>query len=122
MSNCRACNTKLEKGLTKCSVCCCPINLFFWKFKNWDTEKQRMKPRVPSIIGSPEIVPAAKCPSCKLIMYVGDVECPHCEYELTAEEIKAQKEFSRKQMIKGFKLGAIFAIGFIVLFTLLFSI
>ena len=122
MDNCRACKSKLEKGLTKCSVCLCPINLFFWEVKHWDTAKRRMMPRVPSITGDPSGIPAAKCPSCNLIMYVGDIECPHCEYELTANEMEVQKEYSRKQMLKGYKLGGIFTIAFIVLFTVLLSI
>jgi hypothetical protein len=122
MSNCRACKSKLENGDTRCSICCCPVNLFFWEVKNWDVAKGRMKPRVPTIIGQPEIMPAAKCPNCSMRMYIEDIECPHCEYELSSKEKQIQKEWSRAQMFKGFKLGAIFTIGFIILFTVLFSI
>jgi len=122
MASCRACNSIIETDNKVCSACGCPMNLFFWEVKNWDTTKRRMKPRMPTIVGYPELLPAVKCPNCLMRMYVEDIECPHCEYELSSKEKQIQKEWSRAQMFKGLKLGATFTIGFIILFTVLFSI
>ncbi len=121
MLNCRACNSQYAKGVKKCSVCDCPTNLIFWHYKYWDADKKRMKPWMPSNGASP-LIPAAKCPCCNRIMYVGDCECPHCAHELTSEEIAVQKKYSRKQLVKGCKLGAIFTIGITIVFTIMFSI
>ena len=121
MLNCKACNFEYEKGLSKCSMCGCPVNLFFWEYKYWDSDKKRMKPRMPSN-GSSALIPAAKCPCCNFIMYVGDYECPHCAHDLTSDEIEKQKIYSRKQFVKGCKWGAIITLGFIIVFTILLNV
>ena len=53
-----------------------------------------MKPRQPTIIGSPELMPATKCPNCSMRMYIEDIECPHCEYELTPDEKRPKKSIT----------------------------
>lgn len=122
MSKCRACQTNLENDLDQCSVCACPTNISRWEVKNWNVAKKRMNPEMPTIMGSGEFVKSAKCPFCNLIMYIKDIECPHCSHLLIAAEKEKQKLYSREQSFKGYKLGAVFTIGFILLFTVLFGI
>lgn len=122
MKECRACSSIVKSALDNCDKCGCPFDLPFWQVKNWDLIKRRMKPREPSIIGFPELMPAAKCPNCSMRMYVEDLECPHCKYELSAEEKQTQVKWSRSQKLKGIKLGLIFTIIFIIIFTAIFSV
>jgi hypothetical protein len=66
-----------------------------------------MKPEKPSIMGMAEFEPSAKCPSCSLIMYLGN-RCPHCDHLLSQPEQKAQKLFWIKVRNNGYKKGLVF--------------
>lgn len=79
-----------------------------------------MSDNKPSISGSSGFKPLAECPKCCLLMYIYDDKCPHCDYVLKANEKEEQNQYYKNQNRKGYKLGAIFTIGFIFLFFLLF--
>ena len=79
-----------------------------------------MKPEMPTIMGMAEFRPSAKCPSCNLIMYLGN-RCPHCDHLLSQPEQNAQKVFWRKARSKGYIRGFVFFIIVLFILTWLFS-
>lgn len=79
-----------------------------------------MKPEKPTIWAMREFEPSAKCPSCNLIMYLGD-RCPQCEHLLSQSEQEAQTLFWRKSQNKGYILGLIFFVTALFVLPWLFS-
>lgn len=56
-----------------------------------------------------------KCPNCHLLIKVGTVECPHCEYKLTNVELAELKEEVDAQFMRSAKMGLFGIIGLLVL-------
>jgi len=122
MIKCRTCQTLIEKDLIRCPGCGCPKKFVGIEVEDSSVPIERSPPEMPTIMGSGEFVKSAMCPCCDLIMYIKDTECPHCSHLLTSAERKSQQLYSRGQRLKGYKFGAIFTIGFILLFTFVFGI
>ena len=80
-----------------------------------------MKNKKPTIMGMAEFEPSAKCPRCRLIMYLGH-KCSHCSYHLNQTEQTAQKVFWQTSRNKGYINGFIFFVFALFILTLLFSI
>jgi len=64
--------------------------------------------------------PTNPCPICKSHMYISDIQCPHCGYELTTDEfIRSSKEYysmSKKVVVFGVIFFTVFIIT-IILFS-----
>jgi phage FluMu protein Com len=61
----------------------------------------------PTIWGNGSVVPSAKCPRCKLIMYLGN-QCPHCKHWLSEDEKGEQNRFWKHRRNKAIIRGIIF--------------
>ena len=74
------------------------------------------------IIGSPFKKNVAPCPMCQKHINHGEMSCPHCKHELTANDIHALKQYMNKQQSHGKRLGLIIIPAAILLFTLFFML
>jgi len=79
-----------------------------------------MKPEKPTIMGMAEFEPSAKCPSCNLIMYLGN-KCPHCDHLLSQLEQSTQQVFWLKSRNKGYIRDFVFIVVALFVMTWLFS-
>ncbi|AMJ87108.1 hypothetical protein AV939_11340 [Alteromonas sp. Mac1] len=73
----------------------------------------------PTIWGNGSVAPSAKCPQCKLLMYL-DNQCPHCKHWLSVKEKDEQKRFWKKRRNSEIVKGLIFFPILLLLLFLLF--
>ena len=121
MIKCRECQIEIKKDQMRCSQCGLPKSISGMKVEDSNVANARKPAEMPTIMGHGEFIKSAMCPCCNLLMYIKDTECPHCGYLLTEIERQRQHHYSWKQRLKGYKLGGVFTIFFILLFMFLFA-
>ncbi|TYK64164.1 hypothetical protein [Colwellia echini] len=66
--------------------------------------------------------PTAPCPKCECHIKHGEMECYHCGYELTVDDIRTLKQYMRKQWFHGMWICLKIIPIAIILFALYFSL
>jgi len=132
MAVCRFCKDRnFEEIDNKCISCGCPLYFEPGDKSRWNEKKGYFEPRKPSVmvgkvkfkdgidLNCESVDTLVHCSNCRLLMYLGERECPHCNYVYTTNEVRQLQYNHDEQYKSGVVHGVIFFIILLVAFLYL---